>query len=63
MELRGRIDGEEGVVAEKMDKVLWREGAEKEGEEIGLRGEGGMGGEVVADGRGGKSKREVRGGI
>ena len=40
IELRWRVDGEDGVTVEKIDSVLWREGLEKEGEDRGLHGEG-----------------------
>ena len=33
MELRWRVDGEEGVDAEKIDKDLCREGSDKDGED------------------------------
>ena len=33
IELRWRVDGEDGVTVEKIDSVLWREGSEKEGED------------------------------
>ena len=63
MELRWRVDGEEGVDAEKIDKDLCKEGLEKAGEDKGLWGERGKGGNEVAEGRGGKSTRELSGGI
>lgn len=63
IELRCRVDEEEGVDAEKIDKDLCREGSEKDGEDKGLWGERGKGGDEVAEGRGGKSTRELSGGI
>ena len=54
------VEGEEGVEAEKIDRDFWRVGSEKEGEEVGLRGEDGRAGGVVEVGRGGKSTREEK---
>ena len=51
-----------GVVAEKIDSDFWREGSEKEGEEIGLWGEGiGPGGGGSRE-RGEKSTADSRAG-
>ena len=36
MELRCRVEGEEGVVVEKIDKDFFSAGSEKDGEEVGL---------------------------
>ena len=36
MELRWRMEGEDGEEAVKMERDLVREGSEKEGEEVGL---------------------------
>ena len=54
------MEGEEGVVAEKIDREFWREGLEKEGEVVGLQGEGGSDGEEVVEGSGGKSTSEEK---
>ena len=37
MELRWSVEGDEGVVAVKMDKDFLRVGSEKEGDAVGLR--------------------------
>ena len=55
MEFRWRVEGEEGVFAEKIDMDLWSEGLEKDGEETRLRGEGISGRGEACGGRGGKS--------
>ena len=36
IEFRCSVEGEVGVVAEKIDNDFWREGLEKEGEVVGL---------------------------
>ena len=41
MEFRWRVDGEEGVVAVKIDSDICREGSEKDGEDSGLCGDEG----------------------
>ena len=37
IEFSGRVDGEIGVVAVKIERDFLREGSEKEGEDVGLR--------------------------
>ena len=60
MELRCRVEGEEGVVAEKMDKYFLSEGSDKDGEEVGLFSGGEGRCDEVVEGRGGKSTIEVK---
>ena len=36
MEFRWRVEGEEGVFAKKIDRDLWSEGSEKDGEDMRL---------------------------
>ena len=45
IEFRCSVEGEVGVVAVKMEREFLREGSEKEGEEVGLIGEGGSDGD------------------
>ena len=40
IEFRCSVEGEVGVVTVKMDRDFLREGSEKEGEEVGLIGDG-----------------------
>ena len=47
MEFRGKVVGEVGVAAVKMERVCLRDGSENEGEVVGLEGEGGSVGVVT----------------
>ena len=60
MEFRCSVEGEVGVVAEKIDSDFWRVGSEKEGEVVGLQGEVGITGGVLGLVRGGKSIGDVK---
>ena len=62
IEFRLIVEGEVGVVAEKIVNDFCREGSKKEGEEIGLPRERGSEEGGVMEVRDGKSTREVRGG-
>ena len=57
IELRWRLLGEDGVTAENIGRALCRAGSAEEGEDIGLRGDNGNGGEEVVEGSGGKSTK------
>ena len=59
MDSRGRTDGERGDLSEKMFRVFFKEGSEKEGEMTGLGGETEL---CPALSSGGKSSSENRGG-
>ena len=40
IEFKGRVEGEVGVVAVKIERECLSEGSEKDGDEVGLIGEG-----------------------
>ena len=60
MEFRGKVVGEVGVDAVKMERVCLRDGSENDGVAVGLEGEGGRVGEVSRVSNGGKSANEER---
>ena len=58
MEFKGRVEGEVGVVAVKIERDCLSEGSEKDGEVVGLIEEGERGGTVTRVSNGGNSTSE-----